>query len=283
MNKLKLIFSLTMMFVVLFAQAGNAAAAPLAQTPTPIAGTVTNIELSTNANNVTTVLVTLTDAQNATQTVRISIDTANSLGLLDSNGQPIALTGDPVVVTIDSTAVIPDPTTEEEPVNPISALLAGFFDVDASVVDGYHTDGFGFGVIAQALWMSKNLGGDASLAGDILQAKQDKDFAAFFEAHPELLTDGQTVPTNWGQFRKTILTKKQNLGVVVSGHGNDSNSPAQSEHGNGNGNGNNNGNNGNGNNNGNGQGNGNGNNGNGHGNNNNGNNGNGHGNGHNKP
>jgi len=286
MNKIKSIWTVALLFVVLFAQVGNAAAAPLAQTPTNITGTIQSITTETDTNNITTVLVTVVDDQNVTQTVRLSVDTAVTLGLvtLDPN------TNAPIVddtqigqsVTIDPTTVIPDPTTEEEPVNPISALLAGFFDVDASVVNGYHTDGFGFGVIAQALWMSKNLGGDASLAGDILQAKQDKDFAAFFEAHPELLTDGQTVPTNWGQFRKAILTKKQNLGVVVSGHGNDSNSPAQSEHGNGNGNGNNNDNNGNGNNNGNGQGNGNGNNGNGHGNNN-GNNGNGHGNGHNKP
>ena len=47
-------------------------------------------------------------------------------------------------MTIDPTTVIPDPTTAEESVHPISALLAGFFGEDASVIDGYHTDGFGF-------------------------------------------------------------------------------------------------------------------------------------------
>jgi len=258
------------MFVVLFAQAGHAAAAPLAQTPTTITGTIQSIMLETDANNVTTVLVTFVDAQNVTQTVRISVDTAVALGLVTLD----PITSAPVVdetqigqsVMIDPTTVIPDTTTEEA-VNPISTLLAGFFNVDASIVDGYHNDGFGFGVIAQALWMSRNLTGtedqtgDASLAGDILKAKQDKDFAAFFETHPEYLTDSQTVPTNWGQFRKAFSNKKNNLGVVVSGHGDESNTSTQQEHGNGNGNGQ-----GNGNNNGN-----------------NGNNGNGHGKGNNKP
>ena len=274
MNKIKLIVTITLMFVVLFAQAGHAAAAPLAQTSADITGTVTNISFETDANNVTTVLVTLVDDQNVTQTVRISVDTAASLGLLvlDENGQPVI---DPVTslptaadvtqltepITITSDTIIPDTTTGEEPVHPISALLAGFFGEDASIIDGYHTDGFGFGVIAQALWMSKNLGGDASLTGDILQAKQEKDFEAFFESHPEYLVDGQTIPTNWGQFKKAISEKKNNLGSVVSGQADESDSSSAPQ-GNGNGNG---------------QGNGNG-----HGNGNN-NNGNGHGKGNNKP
>jgi hypothetical protein len=133
------------------------------------------------------------------------------------------------------------------------------------VIDGYHNDGFGFGVIAQALWMSRNLtgtedqAGDASLVEDILKAKQDKDFASFFEAHPDLLVDGEAIPTNWGQFRKAFSNKKNNLGIVVSGHADESNTSVQTEqnngNGHGNGNGNNNGNNGNGHDNGNGKGN----------------------------
>ncbi len=242
MNKIKLILTMTLMFVVLFAQAGHATAAPLAQTPIAITGTIQSITTETDASNVTTVLVTFVDDLGATQTVRLSVDTAVALGLITLD----PITNAPVVddtqigksVTIDPTTVIPDPTTAEESVHPISALLAGFFGEDASVIDGYHTDGFGFGVIAQALWISKNLGGDASLTDDILQAKQDKDFKAFFETHPEYLVDGQLVPTNWGQFRKALLDKKQNLGVVVSGQSENSDSSAQPEHGNGKGNGN---------------------------------------------
>jgi len=254
MNKLKLISTIALTFVVLFAQVGYVAAAPLAQDPTPITGTVQNISIETDANNVTTVLVTLLDDQNATQTVRLSVDTAAVLGLVTLD----PITNEPVVdgtqtgqsVTIDPTTVIPDENTEDESVNPISALLAKFFDEDTSVIDGYHDNRFGFGVIAQALWMSRNLtgtedaAGDASLTEDILQAKQDKNFEAFFEAHPEYLDEGGTVPTNWGQFRKAVLNKKNNLGVIISEHTDESNTSVQSEQGNGqgNGNGNNNGN-----------------------------------------
>jgi len=261
---------MALLFVVLFAQAGHAAAAPAAQATTPITGTVTAIVLETDANGITTVLVTLDD-QGAVQTVRLSVDAAAALGLVtldpSTNAPVVDNTQIGQSVTIDPTTVIPDTTAQEESFHPISTLLADFFGEDASVIDGYHNDGFGFGVIAQALWMSQNLtgtedaAGNASLAGEILQAKQDKDFEAFFAAHPEIIIDGST-PTNWGQFRKALLNKKQNLGSVVSGQSENSDNTVQSQHGNGQ-------NNGNGNNNGNGQGNGNGNNngnGNGHGN-----------------
>jgi hypothetical protein len=77
-------------------------------------------------------------------------------------------------------------------------------------------------VIAQAFWISRNLTGtedapgDASLAEEILIAKQNKDFEAFFEAHPEYVLDGD-IPSNWGQFKKALSDKKNNLGVIVSG------------------------------------------------------------------
>ena len=250
MNKIKLILTVALTFVVLFVQAGNAAAAPLAQdTTTDLTGTVTGVSFETDANNVTTVLVTLTDDQNVTQTIRISVDTAASLGLLelDENGQPIidSETGLPTPVdvteltepiTFPADTILPDTEPVEEPVHPISALLAGFFGVDANVIEGYHTDdGFGFGVIAQALWMSQNLtgtedtAGDASLADEILFAKENHDYSFF----TDYFEDG-TVPTNWGQFRKALLNKKENLGVVVSGQADESDTSTQSqlEHGN---------------------------------------------------
>ena len=247
MTKPNIFITLILTFIVLFAQVGNAAAAPLAQTATDVTGTVTAIVTETDATSgVTTVLVTL-DNLGVIQTVRISDDEAFALGLLLTLVPPVVDTSKinpDVTVTIPAGEVIPDAAPVEEPVHPISALLAGFFGVDASVIDGYHADGFGFGVIAQALWVSRNLtgtedqAGDASLVEDILKAKQDKDFAAFFEAHPDLLADGATIPTNWGQFRKAFLNKKQNPGAVVSGKADESNSSVQSEQGNGQGNGN---------------------------------------------
>ena len=59
--------------------------------------------------------------------------------------------------------------------------------------------------------MSHNYGGDASLAGVILEAKTTGDYSAI------TLEDGST-PTNWGQFKKALSEKKNNLGSVVSGH-----------------------------------------------------------------
>jgi hypothetical protein len=240
----KLLASLLLVLAVLFGQVGHVAAAQQVQETTPITGTVQSITTETDASGVTTVLVTLLDDQAATQTVRLSVEAAVTLGLVTLD----PTTQEPVVeetqvgqtVEIDPTTVIPEETTEES-VHPIAWLLAEFFGEDAAVVDGYHEDGFGFGVIAQALWISRNLTGtedvpgDASLAGDILIAKQAKDFEAFFEAHPEYLIDGD-IPANWGQFKKALSDKKNNLGVIVSGQ-EDSGTPVEvipgQDHGNG--------------------------------------------------
>lgn len=225
MSKTKYIAGFLLILVVLFAQVGNVAAAPSAQDTTPITGTVQSISTETDANAVTTVLIILLDDQGATQTVRLTMETAVTLGLVTLD----PVTNVPVVdeaqvgqtVEIDPTTVIPEETSDET-IHPVAWLLAEFFGEDPSIINGYHQDGFGFGVIAQALWISRNLTGtentpgDASLAEEILQAKQDKSFEAFFEEHPEYLGDG-AVPTNWGQFKKSLLDKKNNPGVVISG------------------------------------------------------------------
>jgi hypothetical protein len=229
MFKTKLLSSIVLAIAVLFAQVGLAAAAPTAQDTTLITGTIQSITTETDTNGVTTVIVTLLDDLGAIQTVRLSVDTAAALGLVTLD----PVTSETVVdetkvgqpVEIDPTTVIPD-ETPEEPVHPIATLLAAFFGEEASVVNDYHEDGFGFGVIAQAMWMSKNLNEDASLAGLILEAKKSGDYSEF------ILPDGST-PTNWGQFKKAVSEKKNNLGVIVSGNAdpNDNVNPsAQTEH-----------------------------------------------------
>lgn len=214
MFKTKLLAGVLLIFVLLTAQVGVAAAAPLAQDTTPITGTIQSITTEVDANGVTTVLVTLLDDLGATETVRLSVETAVALELVTLD----PATNEPIVdetqvgqtVEIDPTTVIPDETPEEQATHPVAALLAAFFGEDATVVNEYHEDGFGFGVIAQALWISKNLSGDASVAGLILEAKQSGDYSDF------TLSDGST-PSNWGQFKKEVLQKKNNLGVIVSG------------------------------------------------------------------
>ncbi len=240
MSSTKLLASILLVLTVLFAQVGVVAAAPQTQDATPVTGTIQSITTETDANGVTTVLVTLMDDQGATQTVRLSVDTAVALNLITLD----PTTQEPVVddtqvgqtVEIDPATIIPDEAPAEESVHPIAWLLAEFFGEDPSIVEGYHEDGFGFGVIAQSLWMSQNVGGDASLAGQILEAKQSGDYSAITLSDGTALTlpDG-TVPTNWGQFKKALLDKKNNLGVIVSGQADPLNSSTDvtQQHGNG--------------------------------------------------
>lgn len=228
MIKTKLFGSVLLILVVLFAQVGIVAAAPQTQDTTPITGTIQGITTETDANGATTVLVTLQDAQGATQTVHLSVDTAVALGLVTldpTTQQPVAdQTKVGQTVEIDPTAVIPEEPAEE--VHPIAKILGDFFDVDPSVVNDYHEDGFGFGVISQAMWMSESLTGDASAAGLILEAKKSGDYSAF------TLPDGST-PTNWGQFKKAFKNSKDkhNQGVIISGHADKDNSPDKQENG----------------------------------------------------
>ena len=251
MFKSKLLTSILLAALVIFAQFGAAYAASPAQTTTPaapITGTVQSTTRQTDsATGTTIVVVTVLDSSGATQTVDLSVDTAVSLGLVTLD----TTTGLPVVnsaeigqsISIDPSQIIPA-TTEEQPQNPVAGALAMFFGVDNATINGYHSDGFGYGLIAQALWMSKILNGDATLAGDILAAKNSGDYSAF------TFTDGAT-PTNWGQFRKEVFTgkAKDNLGAVMSGNSGDTTSTqtqstaanhgnSNGPHGNGNGNGN---------------------------------------------
>jgi hypothetical protein len=229
MFKTRLLAGVLLVFMLLTAQVGMAAAAPLSQDATiTISGIVTEIgEPEADENGVTTVLVTLLLEDQTTQTVRISDVLAAGLEI----GQQVSL-------QVDPNDVIPDEEPVEEDVHPIAWLLAEFFFPDdpemASVIDGYHEeDGFGFGVIAQALWMSQSLteGEDASAAGLILEAKRSGDYSEFSEWF-----DGP-VPTNWGQFKKELRENKDkhNLGVIVSGQADDGSEDALNaqDHGNG--------------------------------------------------
>lgn len=232
MSNKKLLTSILLALAVLFAQVGVVAAAPPAQDTTP--PTITEITTETDENGVTTVLVTTQAEGQAPQTVRISLEYALELGLIDPTTQePVLPENVPPDTVVDPARVIEVVPTEEPTeadVHPISWILANFFFKDdpemASVIDSFHTGDneadqvFGFGVIAQALWMAKDAEGntDIELAGDILQVKNDKDYEAFFETHPELGEQfGDEMPTNWGQFKKVLKEKKNNLGVIVSG------------------------------------------------------------------
>jgi hypothetical protein len=254
MSSTKLLASILLVLAIMFAQVGNVAAAPQTQdgTTTTITGTIQTITVDPDTN---AVLVTvLLEDQVTTQTVSLDpLDPAYSDLFNPDTHELKAQVGDSVAWEVNSADVVPDEEPVEPDVHPISWLLAQFFfdgDPDiATAIDSFHNgdfkiigdDGteqtldqvFGFGVIAQALWMSRNLTedgtADADLAGLILQAKQTGDYSEF------VLDDGST-PTNWGQFKKALLDKKNNLGMIVSGHADqdDSSNPLLTQqHGNG--------------------------------------------------
>ena len=252
MSKTKLLAGVLLVFMLLTAQVGMAAAAPLIQDAN-ITGTIQDITTETDANGVTTVMVTLEDDQGAIQTVRISLAYAVELGLIDPTTQePVPLEELTEDVTIDANEVIADEEPAEESVHPIAWLLATFFFPDdpdmASLIDSFHTGDneeeqvFGFGVIAQALWMSQSFTedgtADATLAEQILAAKKSGEYDNI------TLSDGTVfewpdgnVPANWGMFKKALRENKEkhNLGVIVSGQADDGTEDALNaqDHGNG--------------------------------------------------
>ncbi|MDK1117282.1 MAG: hypothetical protein QGM50_00690 [Anaerolineae bacterium] len=222
MNRTKLSISTLLAIILLATQVMAVGAAPELQEDTPITGTVESITLETDAETgVTTVVVSLTDESGATQTVRLSVEDATLLGLVtdDGTGSPIAneaAIGE--TVEIDPTTVI---TSDDEKEHPVGSAISDFFSallgVDYDSIMAFHEDGIGFGVIAQALWMTNALEGGTELFGAILDAKQSGDYSAV------TLTDGST-PTNWGQFRQAVMSdrekSKENLGAIKSGRAN---------------------------------------------------------------
>jgi hypothetical protein len=215
MSKWKLLLSLILGLAVVFNQSGIVNAAPPFQDGTFIAGTIQNIVAQTDADTGDqTVVVTLL-VNGESQSLRLSVETAIGLFLIDEN----LVVDDSMIdtdVEIDLSTVIPDETPVEEKQHPVGAKIAEFFsgliDVDYEMIMSSHSDGLGFGVITQALWMTQKLGGDDTLFQDILDAKLNNDDYSMIT-----LPDG-TFPQNWGQFKKAVLKgeDENSLGDVMS-------------------------------------------------------------------
>jgi hypothetical protein len=210
-----------------------------AQESTPITGTVQTVVLETDAdtNETVAVVTVLDEATGETQTVTLDIETAASLGLVTTD----PATGDSTVnegsigtvVEIDPATVIDDGEEETEEEHPVGSALGDFFgDVfgaDYDTIMAVHEDGVGFGVIAQALWLTNSIDGDTATFQALIEAKQTGDYSAI------TLADGST-PDNWGDVVKS-LKKGDNLGSIMSGKADASEDEETSEtaiHGNGN-------------------------------------------------
>jgi hypothetical protein len=197
-----------------------------------ITGTVHSITLETNVNTaVTTVLITLLD-NGATQTVRINIESAIALGLVILGGD-----GNPVInksilgklIEIEPEIVITDEGLKQHPVgDALATFFSDIVDLDYETIMAAHDEGTGFGVIVQALWLTRKLDGNAETFLAIIEAKKTNDFSGF------VFDDGAT-PVNWGQFKKAVMDgKKGKPGIVMAEINNNGNNNANSG-GNGNG------------------------------------------------
>ena len=124
-----------------------------------------------------------------------------------------------LLAQIGAVFAAPAVPAEDEAQNPAGAALASYFaDITdyETIMNAYNGEfdfgECGFGVIAQALWLTRKMGGNSDTFLAVLLAKQTGDYSAF------IFEDGTAVPENWGQFRKLVLDgdKKANLGVVMS-------------------------------------------------------------------
>jgi hypothetical protein len=222
----KVLFGLTITAALLILVTG----AVFAQETTPtFTGTVQSITLETDSTTgETSVVVTIVDDLGEVQTVRISLDTAVAMNLVAPETVVTYVVVDAAIgttVSFEPTEILEEITGEEtvdESLHPVASALSDFFSallgVDYDTIMTYHEDGTGFGVIAQALWMTKSLEGDTAMFQAILDAKKSGDYSAV------MLPDGSS-PSNWGQFRQAVLKDKEeaknNLGSIKSGHADD--------------------------------------------------------------
>jgi hypothetical protein len=236
-NIIRFSFSLLLALGLLVIQAGGVLAASALQDPAPVSGVVQSITLEANTiTGVTLVSVDLVDGNQVLQSVRVSLETAIAQGLVILNGD-----GKPNInkvalgkrVEIEPSSIIP---ARQENQHPVGSALATFFSdipgMDYETIMSAHEQGVGFGIIAQTLWLTTKLDGNAETFKTLIEAKQTGDFSAF------ILADGST-PENWGQLKKAILGKDNGVGVMMSNSSNHGSGSVNDTNNNDNGNGNN--------------------------------------------
>jgi hypothetical protein len=206
MNKTNFLISLVLAFTFLIGQTGSVLAAPASQESDLLAGILTSISLETDPNTgITIVIIQIQSPDQTTQTLRISQKTAIASGLvaLDGDGNlainKLALGK---LVEIEPAEVISAEQTDRHPV--ADALATFFSDVpgmDYDTIMAERDKGIGFSVIAQALWLTKQLQGNSETFEKLLHARETNDYSDF--------KFGGETPENWGQLRKAILDGKK--------------------------------------------------------------------------
>jgi hypothetical protein len=214
-SKLKFFIGLSLAISILMIQTGGVFAAPALQPIPTITGAIQSITLETySATGSTVVIVTVTDSNDVFQTARIDEKAAKDLGLVmfDSDGK-LSINNSALgqLIEIKPEMVL----TDQENRHPVGNALATFFSniqgLDYDTIMLAHSDGIGFGVIAQALWLTAKLEGSAEDFQALLRAKETGDYTEFS------LDDGST-PKNWAELRKSLFEGKKvkNPGSVIS-------------------------------------------------------------------
>lgn len=225
MKTSKYTVSLLIGIAMIVSQVGSVLAAPTLQEGY-IAGTISEVTCEEDTSTGITTFEVKVELEDGTfQTVFIDQETAESLGIIapDTPCSESALEGAiGMQISINLEDVIPQ---EDEPQHPVGVALSLFFDdiTNYDTIMEAHDNGTGFGVIAQALWITENYLTDGS-EGEflaILEAKETGDFS-YFDSY---FTSEDETPANWGQFKKAIQDgdKKNNLGAVMSDKDNKSN------------------------------------------------------------
>src|SRR5512138_796037 len=144
-----------MVLALLALQVNAAYAAPAAQATT-VDGTVQSITQSTDSSGNVIFIVTILDTSGNTQTLRISAETALRLGLVTFDGTTYTISSTAVgsTVQVPTNEIVANPCESTEG-NIVAQALAAFFCQSGSTVldnsvDALHSEGFGFGEIAQA-------------------------------------------------------------------------------------------------------------------------------------
>jgi hypothetical protein len=223
-HKTKFFISWMLAVSILIVQTGGVFSASALQTSPTLEGTVQSITLETDTTTgMTIVTVTVSESEEFFQTVRISEQTAHDLGLVSFDGDGKLIINDSALgqqVDIRPDMILPDKDEDRHPVG--SALATYFSDIaglDYDAIMLAHSDGIGFGVIAQALWLTTKIKeGNAEVFQALLLARETGNYEDF------TFQDG-TTPKNWAELRKGLFDGKklENLGSVMSDDNNGNN------------------------------------------------------------
>jgi len=213
-------------------QTSFAQAAPLQQATTTDVTINSITEVTDPTTLVTTYEVNVTYAGGFTTTLTLTAEQAASTtpALVTCDATFTTCTINTAVVdttvAIDSTVTTDPCAAPADGSQPVGEALQGFFcgsqGVSYDTIMGWQTGGYGFGVIAQALFMAQALGGDPTLAAAILAAKTSGDYSVLETTLQGLGYDTSTVKNwNWGQVKKLVMSEEvksmTNLGAVMSG------------------------------------------------------------------